>query len=409
MSPTPPNWSLALRNATLLADIALDFDCSATMPIDPAARTAMADAARLALGNPSSTHGKGQAGRALVEWARRQLAVALGVAPRELALTSGATEANALAWRGVLDPMLAAGRRPAVLTSAVEHASVRALAAEYRDRGLTVVEMPVDERGRWRFDDLKAQLAGLDLGFASLIWVNNETGLVHPVGQLAHLARSRGAIVHTDATQALGRLPVEPATLGVDLLTLSGHKFGGPCGTGALWVRPGARVFAVQPGHQELGLRGGTENVIGLVGLGAAAGALQTRVAQAGQVRDLRDRLLAGLTELGAVRNGDVEPDQDSGHIANVSLPGIDAPRLVMALDLAGVAVSAGSACASGTLEPSHVVRAMFGDSEPGRRRAAGALRWSLGPHHDVTAVDRALALTRQVVGRLRQRGGEHP
>ncbi len=403
MSPAPPDWNHALRSARQLADLALDFDCAATMPLDPAARLAMAEAALVGVGNPSSTHGKGQAGRALVEWARRQLAEALGIAPRELALTSGATEANALAWRGALEPMLAAGRSPAVLTSVVEHASVRALTAEYRARGLPVVELAVDGRGCWLTDDLAGRLEGLDLGFASLILVNNETGVVHPVAQVAHAARTRGAIVHADATQALGRLAVEPATLGVDLLTLSGHKFGAPCGTGALWVRPGAKVYAIQPGHQELGLRGGTENVLGLVGLGAAAVTLGARLAQSPSVRALRDQLLAGLLALGAVRNADLPAEQESGHIANVSLPGLDAPRLVMALDLAGVAVSAGSACASGTLEPSHVVRSMFGTDTTGEARARGAVRWSLGPHHDRVAVERALAVTAEVVGRLRQ------
>ncbi|MBM4342211.1 MAG: cysteine desulfurase [Deltaproteobacteria bacterium] len=403
MAVRPTHWPRALHSARQLADIALDFDCAASMPIDPAARQAMAEALTLDLGNPSSTHGKGQAGRALVEWGRGQLAEALGVAPRELVLTSGATEANALAWRGVLDPLLAAGRTPTVLTSAVEHASVRALAADYRQRGVRVVELPVDDQGQWREETLDTLVASADLAFVSLIWVHNETGVVHPVARVAHAARSRGALVHTDGTQAMGRQAIDPSMLGVDAITLSGHKFGGPPGTGALWLRPGTSLQAVQPGHQELGMRGGTENVLGIVGLGAAATTLAARLVEAPRVRRLRDRLATGLAELGGQRNAVAAPDQDSGHIAHVSFVGLDAPRLVMALDLAGLAVSAGSACASGTVEPSHVTRAMFGDGEAGRALARGAVRFSVGPHHEDRDVDRAIALTAQVVGRLRQ------
>ena len=405
MTTNAQPWPFAANGARQLADVAVDLDCSATMPLDPAVRIALAELVALDLGNPSSTHGKGQAARKLVEWGRHQLAGALGVAPQALALTSGATEANALAWRGILDPLLAAGGRPVVLTSAVEHASVRALATDYRKRGVVVLELPVDGCGRWRMETLSSLLAGAPLAFASLIWVNNETGVVHPVSAVAHAARQMGAVVHCDATQTIGRLPLDLAALGVDLLTLSGHKFGAPAGIGALWVRPGAPITAVQPGHQELGVRGGTENLLGAVGIGVAAAALSARLTAAPRVRQLRDQLAGELLALDAVRNADVAADDESGHIINVSFAGIDAPRLVMALDLAGVAASAGSACASGTLEPSHVQLAMHGDSAAGQARARGALRFSLGPHHGGEEVGRAATIVAQVVGRLRDGG----
>lgn len=393
-----------MRPLPALHDQALDLDHNATAPLHPLAIAAM----RLALdrdpGNPSSTHGRGQAGRALVEQARRQLATVLGAAPNELALTSGATESNVLAWRGVLEPLIAAGRRPAILTSAVEHASVRALAAEYRGRGLPVHELGVDHRGQWRMHELPVLLRDAEPGLVSLIWVNNETGVIHPVGAAALAVRgvSRGAVVHCDATQAVGRIPVDVGALGADLLSISGHKFGGPKGVGALWVRSGAPIAAVAPGHQELALRAGTENVLGIAGMGAAATTVAERLQAMAANRVWRDALWQQLRELGADRNADVAEHDETGHVLNLSFHGVAAPLLVMALDLAGLQASAGSACASGTLEPSHVQLAMHGDSDSGLRRAKSALRLSLGPGFDRAALDRAVGIFHQVVPRLR-------
>lgn len=379
-----------------------DLDHNATAPLHPLARAAMAEVLDLDPGNPSSIHGRGQAGRALVERARRQLAQALAVAPAELALTSGATESNVLAWRGVLEPMLAAGRRPTVVTTVVEHPSIRALAAAYRQRGVDVREIAVDDQGRWDLEPLPALLCAPALALVSVMLVNNETGIVHPVQQVALAARSLGAVVHSDATQAVGRIPLDIATLGVDLLSLSGHKFGGPKGTGALWLRSGVPITAVAPGHQELAVRAGTENVIGVVGMGAAATALPNRLGQAPTVRATRDALWPLLAQLGADRNAMVAPEDETGHVLNLSFHGVAAPVLVMALDLAGVLASAGSACASGTLEPSHVQLAMHSDRGEGLQRAKAALRLSLGPDCDLNRVADIAAIFGRVLARLR-------
>lgn len=403
MTQQNSNVTATLANCAQLARFVVDLDCNASAPLDPLAAAAMAAALELDVGNPSSLHGKGQAGRALVELGRRQLAQAIGAQPTELALTSGATEANSLAWHGILQPMLAKGARPVVVTTAVEHASVSGLARHFAGCGLQVRYLDVDDRGRWRLDQFDHILQG-DIALVSAIWVNNETGVVHEMAQLANAARGRGALVHCDATQALGRIAVDVTALGVDVLSLSGHKFGAPKGIGALWLRPGVPITALQPGHQEQGLRAGTENVIGIAGLAAAAPSVTTRLDAVPAVRALRDRLwhqLRDQPDLGALRNADVHPDQESGHVLNISFAGVPAAVAVMALDLAGVLCSAGSACASGTMAPSHVQLAMHGDTEAGKARAGQAVRFSLGPHHDCAAIDTAAAIIARVVRHL--------
>lgn len=379
----------------------VDFDRNATSPLDPAVREAMLEALAIDLGNPSSVHGLGQTARRLVDRARQQVADALGVAAGEIVFTSGATEANVLAWRGVLGH----GKSGfAAVTSAVEHPSVRAVAAQLAEEGAAVTSSGVDAEGRLRLPELAETLQGSATGLLSLMAANNETGVLFPVATAAALGRQAGATVHADLTQALGKIPVAPKTWGLDLASLSGHKLGAAPGVGALWVRRGVRLRALLPGHQELGQRAGTENVLGIIGLGAAMAALPKRLATATEVRRLRDRLWSGLqTRVSGVRrNGDVSADLETGNTLNVSFTGVDGATLLMALDLEDILVSAGSACSSGSLEPSHVLLAMHGESPEGRARARGALRFSLGPDHTDAQVDRLLDLLPPLVARIR-------
>jgi cysteine desulfurase len=370
----------------------IDLDHAATTPLLPEVRAAMTHALAANVGNPSSVHGRGQAARALVERARAQVAGSLGVRPLDVLWTSGATEANALALRGLLR------EGDGLVLTAVEHPSVRAVAAALAAEGVRTREVAVDAQGRLQLDDLAVALAEPGVRLVSVMAVNNELGGVLPVAEAVRLARQHGVLVHCDATQALGRIPVSPAAWDVDLLSVSAHKIGGPTGAGALWVRRGVPLRALQVGHQEQGLRAGTENLLGVVGFGAAAAHLPRRLAAAGHVRSLRDRLWQGLREIpGARRNGERESDAESGHILHVSFADVPGATLVMALDLEGVAVSAGSACSAGTLEPSHVLLAC-GD----RQRAVEGVRLSLGPETTEAEVAQVVALVPAVVARVR-------
>lgn len=413
LAPPPAEPAPQDRGA---ADAALIYlDHAAAAPLCPPARQALIDGAERLWGNPSSVHGQGQRARAALDRARRQVAAALGARPGEIVLTSGATEANALAWRGVLTP--AAGATPQrALWSAVEHPSVAAAAEALTALGVQVERIAVDGDGRVDLARLQAQLAAGPVALASLQWVNQELGCVQPVAEAAALLRAAGALLHCDATQGWGRLPLDVAAWGVDLVSVSGGKIGAPSGTGALWIRPGVRLRPVQAGHQEQGLRGGTENLLGLVALGAAAEALPQRLAAAARVRQLRDQLWQALAEgtaergLGPlVRNADLPAALESGHILSVCWLGLAAPKLVMALDLAGVAASAGSACASGTQQPSAVLAAIADASPAGAALRRGTLRLSLGPELQAADIVRAAERILATVARLRRRPPEGP
>lgn len=394
--------------APLAADSAtrplIYLDYAAASPLCAQARAAVVDAAHHVWGNPSSVHGQGQRARGALDLARRQVASALGVRPGELVLTSGATEANALAWRGVLTPLL--GESPVVaLFAAIEHPSVRAVAEALVAHGLVAESIGVDRQGRIELPRLEQQLRDRRVALVSLQWVNQELGSVQPVAEAAQLVHANGGLLHCDATQGWGRLPLDLRALSVDLLSASGGKIGAPSGTGVLWVKPGIRLQPVQAGHQEQGLRGGTENLIGFVGFGAAAAALDQRLAAADEVRALRDQLWALLEPSAPVyRHAHLPPELESGHLLSVSWPGLEAPRLVMALDLAGVAASAGSACSSGTQQPSPVLQALGDESAAWAALRRGTVRFSLGP--GLTAEDIAVAgqVILHTVQRLRAR-----
>ncbi len=374
------------------------LDANATTPLSQEAGNAMSAAMAQFLANPSSLHGRGQAARAALEGARRVVLTAVGGTGGKIVFTSGATEANALAWHGVL-----AARREKhlirVVTSTVEHPSIGVQVKALRESGVEVVEVPVDRHGQL---DLAAFAHALQqpTTLVSVMAVQNELGLVYPTAELAAMAHVAGAVFHCDATQAPGRIPLDLNALGVDVASLSAHKVGGPTGVGALWLRRGQGLQPLIAGHQEDGLRGGTENILGILGMAAAFSTLPTRLAHMPVLRGLRDALWAGIQSIGPVqRNGDVPPDLETGHVLNVTWPNVDGARLVRALDLEDVCVSAGAACASGTQEPSHVLLAC--GQTP--REARSGSRFSL-PHEataaDVTAV---LALLPHVLARVQR------
>ena len=364
------------------------LDHNATAPLLPAAREAMLPF----LGppaNPSSAHREGARARAVMEAARADVAALIGAAPGEIVFTSGATEANNLALR--------AGADAALATTAVEHASVLEPARAAAGARLRVVS--VDAEGRVAVEAVRAAAAGAAL--ASIGLANGEVGAVQPIAEIAAALRPGGVLVHSDAAQAVGRMAVDVRALGVDLLSLSSHKLGGPAGVGALWVRPGLRLAPLLlGGPQERGRRAGSENVAAIAGFGAAAREARRRVAAwTGEARALTDRLWDGLVARipDVVRNGPAAEPRLPNTL-NVSFPGCAGESLVLLLDLSGVAASAGSACAAGAVEPSHVLLAMGRDATAAR----AGLRLSVGPEISAGEIDRVLDLLPPLVRQVR-------
>jgi cysteine desulfurase len=342
------------------------LDWNATAPLRPEARAALVAALDTA-GNPSSPHAEGRRARAIVEDAREEVAALVGARPAEVVFTSGGTEANNAVLAGGWDTICLAG---------IEHDSVRAPA---RSSGARIVELPVDANGVVDAGALGARMEqpGGARALMSLQMANNETGVLQPVAQAAAVASARGLSVHTDAVQAAGRVAVDFRALGVDFLSLSAHKLGGPKGVGALVIREGAVLPPLLAGGgQERRRRAGTENVPAIAGFGAAARAAARELAEMEPVRALRDRLEAEVREITPEARVLAAGAGRLPNTTSIALPGASAETLVIALDLAGVAVSAGAACSSGKVGASHVLQAM--GVEPALARAA--IRVSLGP-----------------------------
>ncbi len=375
------------------------LDYNATAPSAPGVVDTVCRILRDTPGNPSSIHAPGQQARAVLDDARAAVAALLDAAPSDVVLTCGGTEADNLAIRGAAEALEAPGRRH-LITSAIEHEAVLAAMTTLERRGWRVTRLPVDRSGVVAPDDLAAAMTP-DTALVSIMHANNEIGTVQPVAELAAIARAAGAWFHTDAVQTAGKIPVSVQALGIDLLSISGHKFGGPKGTGALWVRRGLRLVAQQVGgKQERSRRAGTENVAGLAGLGVAAAHARTTMAQTGaRMAALRDRLESTL--LASISGTDVNGLRSSRvpNTTNISFDGIEAESLLIALDLAGIAVSTGSACSSGTLEPSHVLKAMGFPST----RARNSLRFSLGPETTDAEITTVLDTLPLLVGKLRR------
>jgi len=377
------------------------LDHAATSPLRPQARAALL-AALDDVGNPASLHGAGRAARRRLETAREDLAAALGASPREVILTSGGTEADNLAVKGIFWARRAADpRRTRVVTSAVEHHAVLDAARWLGARqGATVVEIGVDARGRLDLDALAAELSAHadEVALVSVMWANNEVGTVQPIGEIARMARERGILVHTDAAQSVGKIPVDVGALGVDLLTVAGHKLYAPKGVGALYIREGVRLatFMHGAGH-ESGRRAGTENVIGIAGLGKACEVAKRDIGAAGdRMKRSRDRLQEGiLRDVPDVRvNG--PRDRRLPNTLSVAFRGLDAGALLGSME--GLAASAGAACHGTSVEVSKTLRAMGVPLEWSR----GTIRLSTGKCTTDEEVDRAIDIIAGAVKKLR-------
>jgi cysteine desulfurase len=372
------------------------LDHNATTPLDPRVLDAMLPILRDGFGNPSSLHWFGQQARAAVDTAREQVAALIGASPGEIVFTGSGTEADNTALRGAA----AAAREPRrkVVYSTIEHHAVMNTAKALAEEGVPVEATRTRADGRVDLDDLRAKVDDRTAVVAVML-ANNETGVVEPVAEVVRIARERGALVHCDAVQAAGKIPVDVRALDVDTLALSGHKIYGPKGVGALYIKRGTRLKAfVRGGSQERNRRAGTENVAGIVGLGRAAElAREDMGAESARLSGLRDRLEAQLLAIaGAQRNGEAPRVPNT---ANVSFSGVEAESLVMALDLAGVAVSTGAACAAGAVEPSHVLRAMGLPLE----RVQASLRFSLGRGTTAEHVDAVAKLVAEAVEKQRR------
>src|SRR6185437_8856183 len=366
------------------------LDWNATAPLRPEARAAMEAAWELA-GNPSSVHAEGRQARRLVEEARATVANAVGALPRNVVFTSGGTEANALA----LTPGIRRGAGPAaerLVVSAIEHASVL---AGGRFSPASISAVGVMRTGVLDLAQLRAAIDGKPPALVSIMLANNETGALQPVREAADIVHAAGGLLHVDAIQALGKVAFDIGALGADLLTLSAHKIGGPKGVGAVVLAEDLNGFAplLRGGGQELGRRAGTENVAGIAGFGAALKAVMGGVSgDAARLEELRNRLEQGLRQTPGI----IVFSRDERRLPNTTLftiPGLKAETAVIGFDLAGIAVSSGSACSSGKVQPSHVLEAMgFGPEI-----AQGAVRLSLGWSTSSADIDRGLEAWRKL------------
>ena len=374
------------------------LDHNATTPVRPEVLEAMMPYLTEKIGNPSSLHGWGQEARAGMEGARAALAGALRCDPEEVHFTSGGTEADNWAIKGVAAASRRRGGR--IVTTAIEHYAVLQTCQHLAQRGYEVVYIPVDEGGIVDPGEV-AQAVNDETALISVMHANNETGSIQPVEEIGSLAWERGIPFHVDAVQTFGKLPVKVDELNADLVSVSAHKINGPKGIGALYIREGMEIEALaHGGGHEWKRRAGTENVPGIVGMGKA---VELRMAEMErmepEMRRLRDRLEEGLVEgLDNVRvNG--HPTLRLANTSNLSFGGIESEGIVLGLDLQGVAAASGSACASGETEPSHVLRAMGVES----RLATGAVRFSLGWGNSEEQVDCVLQVLPKIVRRLRE------
>jgi cysteine desulfurase len=374
------------------------LDHNATTPVDPVAAEAMMRALQDLFGNASSVHYYGQQAKAAIDTARSAIAALIGGEPSEIIFTSGGTEADNFAIRGVAEAQEVTGRKH-LITSGIEHEAVLNTFKALARRGWKTTVLPLDATGIVSPDRLHAAMTD-DTALVSVMHANNEIGTIQPVAELATIAHAHGALFHTDAVQTAGKIPVGARPLDIDLLAISGHKFYGPKGVGALWVKRGVRLAPfLAGGKQERNRRAGTENVPGIIGMGAAATlALAKMSVESVRLAALRDRLEEGI--LKNVANTDVNGARDTRvpNTTNISFERIEAESLLIALDLEGVAVSTGSACSSGTLEPSHVLKAMGLPSH----RAQNSIRFSLGASNTEEQIDHVIEILPRIVTKLR-------
>ena len=374
------------------------FDYNATTPPSPEVVERVAAATQDLFGNASSVHHFGQQAKAALDEARSAIASLIGADPSEIVFTAGGTESDNFALRGAAEALEPTGRRHLVAT-AIEHEAVLNTLKALARRGWRTTLVSVDQSGIVSPDRVRDALAD-DTAIVSVMHANNEIGTIQPVAEIAALARARGALVHTDAVQSAGKIPIDVKALGVDLLSLSAHKFNGPKGAGVLFVKRGTRMQPILTGGKhERNRRAGTENTPAIAGMAVAARqAAQKLDAEAVRLSQLRDRLEAGIlaSVSGTVVNGG--GSLRVPNTTNISFDRVEAESLLIALDLEGIAVSTGSACSSGTLEPSHVLKAMGLPVH----RTQNSLRFSLGLFSTQAEVDRVIETLPRLVVKLR-------
>jgi cysteine desulfurase len=374
------------------------LDHNATTPVHPTVVEAMTKVLREDFGNPSSVHHFGQRAKSVMDQARSSVASLIGADPSEVVFTSGGTESDNFAIRGAAEALDATRRRHLIATT-IEHEAVLNTLKALARRGRPTTLLRVDGTGIVAPDALKEALTD-DTAVVSVMHANNEIGTIQPILELARIAHDRGALFHTDAVQTAGKVTVDVKALDVDLLSISAHKFYGPKGVGALWIRRGLRLLPVLTGGKhERSRRAGTENVAGIVGMGVAATLAAAKIdEEAKRISTLRDRLEEGVLRAvpGTIVNGARSPRVSN--TTNISFDRIEAESLLIALDLEGVAVSTGSACSSGTLEPSHVLKAMGFPPH----RTQNSIRFSLGAANTDADVDRVVAILPGIVDKLR-------
>ncbi len=389
------SFPLNYSQAGPLPSLMIYLDHNATTPVDQRVREAMLPFLGEKFGNPSSAHAAGRAARAALEQARGRVASLLGASDESVVFTSGGTESINTAIRGALAAQ--PGKRHLV-TSAVEHSATRNLCAQLGREGCEVTWLPVDAGGCIDLDAYRRALRS-DTALVTLVWANNETGVIFPMADMARLADERHIVFHTDAVQAAGKVPVDLSAVPAHLLSISAHKFHGPKGAGALFVRAGMGLPSLLlGGAQENGRRAGTENVPGIVGLGAAAELAQAAMAsEMPRVAGLRDSFETGLRERFPTLRFHGDPSHRLPNTSNFALPGVPSADLLACLDRLGVACSVGSACASGSPHASHVLRAMgISDEE-----AESSLRFSFSRTNTKEEVAAALEALGAAAGRL--------
>ncbi len=374
------------------------FDHSATTPVRPDVADAMCASIKENFGNPTSLHYFGRQTRKEVEAAREKVAAAIGATPNEIVFTSGGTESDNMAIHGVA--MVNKNKGNHIITSAVEHHAVINTVKALGKEGFTVTILPVDKYGMISVDDVAAAITDKTI-LITIMHANNEVGTIMPIKEIAKLARSKGITMHTDAVQSFGKIPVNVDELGVDLLTISGHKIYGPKGIGALYIRKGTRwkQSLFHGGAQERLRRAGTENVPGIIGLGKAAElAVQDLQSEVEHLKAMRDRLIHEVTTKIDYVKLTGHPTMRLPNHASFTFEFIEGESMLLSLDLKGVAASSGSACTSGSLEPSHVLLAMGIPHEI----AHGSIRITLGRDNTMEDIDYFMEIMPPIVNRLR-------
>ncbi|MFA4911575.1 MAG: cysteine desulfurase NifS [Desulfobacteria bacterium] len=373
------------------------MDHNATTPLHPEALDAMLPFLKDNFGNPSSIHWAGRGVKKYIEEAREKVANLLNADPSEIVFTCGGSEGDNLAIKGVVNVLKKKSNH--IITTQVEHPAVLTTCQYMEKRGCKVTYLPVDHDGMIDLDDLRDSITKKTV-LISIMYANNETGTLFPIKEVGEIAADNGIVSHTDAVQAVGKIPIDAKDLKVDLLSLSGHKLYGPKGIGCLYVKKGTPLVPlIHGGHQEGGRRAGTENIPGIVGLGKACEIVNRDMeSQLKHITKLRDRLYKGIIDkLDHVKlNG--HPVNRIPNTLNLSFEFIEGESLLLNLDLEGIAVSSGSACTSGSLKPSHVLTAM--DITP--EIAQGSLRFSLGLGNTEEDVEYALGVLPEIVNRLR-------